>query len=180
MKTWIGAAAIAAIVSVGGVSAAETKDAAKDPMWLFTQSAEEAALEGDTLTLSGVGHKTLYFADAPGRVVGFLEHDRFITYWHSDESGWLTNPPNAALVMHTDDVDAPVILNLSDVALSDGDLVYTASLLEGDAATISGPVTIIIDPGSHPLFRDDTWASDDIPPCNPHEGFFKDFLLCLK
>ncbi len=210
MKQSIAAATLGVFLFAGGVSAEDTKDktqAAENelaPTFLFTQTAEGVELDGETLTMSGIGPKTLYFADAPGRVVGFMPHQSFVDYWHSDVSGFLTNPPNAALVLHGEaDTPTPVV-ELTDVALVDGNLVYKAKVLEGEAAAISGPASIVIDRGGGhhgggghgggghggghqergggaPTFQDYDWP-DEYPskPCNPHQGFFHDFFLCLK
>ncbi|MEQ8654657.1 MAG: hypothetical protein RIC87_19480 [Kiloniellales bacterium] len=187
MNRFVGAAALGALLFTQGAGAADAQDqppaseTTPAPTYLFTQTAEDAVLEEGSLTMSGIGAMTLYFADAPGRQVGFLPHQRFVDYWHSEGSGFVDNPPNAALVVHNA-MDAPTpIVELSDVAFEDGKLVYQAKLLEGDAARISGPASIVIDRGSgHPLFQDYPDGGDAMPPCNPHQGFFNDFFLCLK
>jgi hypothetical protein len=47
---------------------------------MFVQSAHGLTSSRNPLTLNGIGHSTLFFADRPQRVVGHLTSKKFVNY----------------------------------------------------------------------------------------------------
>jgi len=82
----------------------------KEVSLLYSLSGKSARLlpqaTGDQMTLSvgGVDQRTVWFSDRPARDAGGLPTSRLVAAWKAN--GFITDPPNAALVLHS-----PVIVN---------------------------------------------------------------------
>jgi hypothetical protein len=110
--------------------------AAQEPSeFLFVQSFESGSLEpvngqdgAFTLTLDGANPQTIYFSDRPERVFGLATTSAFL-----EGLGFTPeNPPNAALMVTTDDgVEDVLIIELLDPVWDEasGSLTYSVQVL---------------------------------------------------
>ena len=58
---------------------------------MFVQSAHGLTTSDGTLTLQGLAHSTLFFADRPQRVVGHLSTRKFVDQWGEGDPNERTN-----------------------------------------------------------------------------------------
>jgi hypothetical protein len=146
--------------------------AAEDASYLFVQSGFSSgtliADAGETfnLVLQGAPEQTVFFSDRPSRVVGAVATERFL-----EELGFEpSDPPNAALVIQTDDGTSDVIVLELTSPVYDaaaGTMSYVATLLEGFTqleATGAG-------------FTEEPLAADSIPAAFGPSSLFIDSLL---
>ncbi len=143
-----------------------------DASYLFVQSGFSSgtliADAGDTfnLVLQGAPEQTVFFSDRPSRVVGAVATKRFLEELGFDPS----DPPNAALVIQTDDGTSDVIVLELTSPVYDaaaGTMSYVATLLEGFTqleATGAG-------------FTEEPLAADSIPAAFGPSSLFIDSLL---
>lgn len=61
---------------------------------MFVQSARGLTRSYRSLTLHGLAHSTLFFADRPERVVGHLSTRKFVDQWGEGENSFANDPPN--------------------------------------------------------------------------------------
>ena len=81
---------------------------------MFVQLAHSLTNEDNHVTLYGMAHSTLFFADRPQRVVGHVNTVKFVNEWGIGENNFAEDPPNAVLsFMETGDTipeEATVVL----------------------------------------------------------------------
>src|SRR5260370_31568252 len=95
---------------VAGAAAAAKADIVPS---LFVLNSRGAALQGDTLTLSGVSPSSIVFADRPVRSAGHQPTADVIAEWGSGDDSFAKNPPNATMSAFAKDgtvKDAVVVL----------------------------------------------------------------------
>lgn len=141
----------------------------------FTSGILDQATEGVQswmLTLQGAPSQTVFFSDRPERVAGAVSTQRFLETLDFSPD----NPPNAALVIGTDDGSSVVILELTD-PVYDPDaatLTFITKILEIDTleATGYGFTTDPLGPDAYPpefgpasLFIDSTGCNPWDPRC---------------
>jgi len=136
------------ILVAAGALAEEKKD---QLTLLFVQTASSASLEGDTLTLKGLGKTTLYFSDRPERVAGHMDSREFVDSWGEGEDSFASDPPNAALSVLGDDDAQNLVVELRDPKWQGDDLVYSVKLIEGKMPAKAGPSSLFIDIIGRPL-----------------------------
>jgi hypothetical protein len=120
---------------------------------MFVQVAHGLTTSNGTLTLHGLGHSTLFFADRPQRVVGHLTSRKFIGEWGEGENSFAEDPPNAVVsFLETGDaVPDEVIVVLRDPQLAGNTLSYKVEVLDGVLPARAGPCSLFIDPIGRPL-----------------------------
>ncbi len=120
---------------------------------MFVQLAHGLTSEDHSVTLHGLAHSTLFFADRPQHVVGHMSTAKFVNEWGMGENSFAEDPPNAVVsFMDTGDTipeEATVILR--NPQLIDDNLSYQIEVLEGSLPTTGGPCTLFIDPVGRPL-----------------------------
>ena len=140
------------------------------PVFLFVQTFTQGSWQpgGEdglyTLTLSGVSSGTIAFSDRPERIVTLVPMQTFLNGLGFTPS----NPPNAALVIGTDDGASVVILEL------------TAPVYDADTATLTYITKILaIDTleASGYGFTTDPLGPDTYPPEFGPASLFIDSLL---
>ena len=112
---------------------------------LFVMNARGAALQGQTLTLTGVSPNSIVFADRPVRAAGHLLTQHLLEEWA--EGSFAKDPPNATVsVMGKNGAlarDAVVVLREPHL---DGDrLTFDVRVLEGNLAGADGPAAVFVD-----------------------------------
>jgi hypothetical protein len=121
---------------------------------MFVQTAAEAAVVDDVLTLHDASRSTLYFSDRPERVVGHVTSEMFVDMWDEGENSFAENPPNAVLAFLEPGEDVPedVVTVIRNPRMEGTTLSYDIEVLEGTMpAHAKGGVTLFIDPFGRPL-----------------------------
>src|SRR5215472_8210527 len=98
---------------------------------MFVQSAHALTTSADALTLHGLAHATLFFAERPHRVVGPLR--------------------SAPFIAAGDAVPEDVTVVLRDPQLRGDTLTDTIEVLDGTLPAQAGPCSLFIDPLGRPL-----------------------------
>jgi hypothetical protein len=78
-------------------AAEEAPSSEEAPSWLFVVNAEEAALSGDTLALTGVSPDVIAFTDRPDRGYGTLSMEELAAAWSEGSDSFADDPPNAII-----------------------------------------------------------------------------------
>ena len=120
---------------------------------LFVQSAHGLTSSNGSVTLHGLAHQTLFFADRPQRVVGHLTSRKFVDQWGEGEDSFAEDPPNA-VVSFLEDGDAvpeEVTMTISDPQIQGDILTYKVNVLDGTLPAEAGPCSLFIDPIGRPL-----------------------------
>jgi len=73
--------------------------------------------------------------------------------WGQGQNSFLEDPPNAVLSFLEEGDQTPegVVVTLTNPRLENGDLTYSATLLEGELPASSGACSLFIDPIGRPL-----------------------------
>ena len=121
---------------------------------MFVQTAAEASVEANVLTLLDATRSTLYFSDRPERVVGHVTTEMFVDLWDEGQNSFSEDPPNAVLAFLEpgDDVPEDVVTVIRNPRMEGTSLSYDIEVLEGTMpAHAKGGVTLFIDPFGRPL-----------------------------
>jgi hypothetical protein len=120
---------------------------------LFVQSAHGLTTSNGTMTLHGVAHQTLFFADRPQRVVGHLTSKKFVDQWDEGEDSFAEDPPNAVVSFLEDGDEVPeeVTMTIMDPEIDGDTLTYKINVLDGTLPATAGPCSLFIDPIGRPL-----------------------------
>ncbi len=120
---------------------------------LFVQSAHGLTSSNDSVTLHGLAHATLFFADRPQRVVGHMHTRKFVDQWGEGEDSFAEDPPNAVVSFLEDGDTIPeeVTLTIRDPQLAGDTLTYKVDILDGILPAKAGPCSLFIDPVGRPL-----------------------------
>lgn len=134
-----------AVFGLAAACALDTDRVAKQ-RWLFFQTATGGAYDDGILTLKGVDH-TIAFTDRPAREVAHVTNDEFARAWDESDDSFADDPPNAALAYDIGDTAGQAVVNLTNITVEGGKVVYAIDVLEGEVP--AGPfdrVTLVIDP----------------------------------
>ncbi len=120
--------------------------------FLFVQEAEDVRFEGDRMTLVNPNPKTLFFADRPDDIAGYLSFNQFIKLVTEGPDNFKEDPPNATLVVMGGEEFVNVVLKLSEKPRLEGtNLVFPSiQLIQGEAPAKGGKVALFIDTVGHP------------------------------
>jgi hypothetical protein len=120
---------------------------------LFVQSAHGLTTNNGSVTLHGLAHQTLFFADRPQRVVGHLTSKKFVDEWGDGEDSFEKDPPNAVVSFLEDGDVVPeeVTMTISEPQLDGDTLTYKVNVLDGTLPANAGPCSLFIDPIGRPL-----------------------------
>jgi hypothetical protein len=119
--------------------------------YLLVQTAPSIRYADGSLTLESVHGMTLYFADRPDRVTGWLPTTEQIADWGTGDDSFASDPPNADLSILSAADDVQVVVVLTNPRLADGDLTYDVEILEGEMPAAAGPSSLFIDVVGRPL-----------------------------
>jgi hypothetical protein len=112
---------------------------------LIVMNAHGAALQGQTLTLTGVGPNSITFADRPTRAAGHLLMQHLMEEW--TVGSFAKDPPNATVSVMSRDGTAvrDAVVELRTPHLDGDRLTFDVRLLEGSLAGADGPAAVFID-----------------------------------
>lgn len=120
---------------------------------LFVQNAFGMQYDGNRLTLIDVDPKTLFFADRPDDIAGFLTFEDFIQLVSEGPDSFEHNPPNASLMIFGDDTIEQVVVEITARPIVEGaNLVYPSlNIIQGQIPAQGGANTLFIDVIGRPL-----------------------------
>ena len=120
---------------------------------LFVQEAQNVKFEDNQMTLIDVDPKTLYFADRPDEIAGYLSYKQFIDMVTEGPDNFEEDPPNATLVVMEGEDFVNVVVKLSEKPRLEGtNLVFPSiELIQGEVPAQGGKVALFIDTLGHPL-----------------------------
>jgi len=132
-------------------------------------NADGATLADGKLTLTGVSHNVIVFADRPVRAAGHESTDMFISRWGDGKDSFKKDPPNATISILGGDKDgvADAVVTISNPKLDGDKLTFDAKVLEGDLKGVNGPAALFIDwwavtPGGYVVHGHHAWYG--MPP----------------
>jgi hypothetical protein len=112
---------------------------------LFVMNARGASLQGQTLTLTGIGPNSIVFADRPVRAAGHLLTAHLLEEWSA--GSFAKDPPNATVsVLSKDGASVhDAVVELRDPHLDGDKLTFDVRVLEGDLVGADGPASVFVD-----------------------------------
>jgi hypothetical protein len=113
---------------------------------MFVQSAEGFSSTGETLSLHGMSHPTLFFADRPEREVGHIDTRRFVSMWGDGERSFDAVSPSAVLSFSEPGSERPaeVVAALSEPLMGGDTVSYRVDVLDGSLPPRGGPCVLVI------------------------------------
>lgn len=113
---------------------------------LIVLDAKGAALQGKTLTLSGVSPTSIVFADRPVRSAGHAATAHILEEWGASDS-FGKDPPNATVSVLGREGGAvkDAVVVLKSPRMQGDTLSFDVDVLEGDLAGADGPAAVFID-----------------------------------
>ena len=120
----------------------DVPDQTRPPSYFFVQSGKSLEVTSETITLVDARSKTTSITDRPDRIVDQLSNETFAARWDEGEDSFADDPPNAVVMVGG---HRPVIVVLTDIAVSANRITYDYELLHGRFPYKSAPTTIVID-----------------------------------
>jgi len=120
---------------------------------LFVQEAAGARFEDGRLTLTGLNPRTLYFADRPQDIAGYLSYQEYVDMVYEGPDNFVEDPPNATLMILDGDKLDEIVLELSAKPRMEGDdMVFSSvKLILGEPPAQGGTAVLFIDTIGRPL-----------------------------
>lgn len=136
----------------GGSWDAETTTCTAGTSLLFSLDSAGMSVDGDRLTLTGVGSQTLAFSDRPARVADWIATTTFTSFWDpGTPNSFGDDPPNALVAWQNDGRPQNVVVTLTAPTYDAGadTLAFTvAAIPDGNGATLAnydGGVSLFVD-----------------------------------
>jgi hypothetical protein len=106
-----------------------------------------ASLQGNTLTMTGVGSNSIVFADRPFRAAGHVLTKHFLKEWDEGSDSFAKDPPNATISVLSGEGDAveDAVVVLKSPKLDGDKLTFEVTVLEGSLSKATGPASLFID-----------------------------------
>jgi len=120
---------------------------------LLVQTAQSVEFVDGHIIMRGVSLSTLYLSNRSQRIVGHIGTQELVDCWRNEHSRFSTKPPAAALSFVNPDPGAvdDVVIRIDSPELTEQELVYSASILEGHLYRLNGPCTLFIDALGRPV-----------------------------
>ena len=120
---------------------------------LFVQEAGGVRFADGKLTLTDLNPQTLYFADRPDDVAGFLTYREYVELVYSGPDNFEEEPPNATLMTVDGDKMIETVLELSAKPVMEGeDMVFTSvKLILGEPPAEGVRAVLFIDTVGRPM-----------------------------
>jgi hypothetical protein len=120
---------------------------------LFVQNAFGMKFDGSQLTLIDVDPKTLFFADRPDDIAGFLTFNDFIKLVSEGPDSFKDDPPNASFMIFGEDTIDQVVVKLTARPVVEGsNMIYpSVEVIEGQLRAEGGANTLFIDVIGRPI-----------------------------
>jgi hypothetical protein len=137
------------------VAGMEPEPSAEDDMveLLFVQRSRGMQFSDNALTLVNVDSDTLYFADRPQDIAGFLSFSELVNLVGTGPDSFREEPPNATLIVLDDDSVPEAVMELSAAPQVDGNnLVFPkVKIIEGELPAEGGVSALFIDTIGRPM-----------------------------
>jgi hypothetical protein len=106
-----------------------------------------ASLQGNVLTMTGVGLNSIVFADRPFRAAGQVLTKHFLMEWDEGSDSFAKDPPNATISVLSGEGDAveDAVVVLKSPKLDGDKLTFEVTVLEGSLSKATGPASLFID-----------------------------------
>ena len=106
-----------------------------------------ATLQGNVLTMTGVGSNSIVFADRPFRAAGHVLTKHFLKEWDEGSDSFAKDPPNATISVLSAEGDAveDAVVVLKSPKLDGDKLTFEVTVLEGGLSKATGPASLFID-----------------------------------
>src|SRR5271155_3402847 len=145
----LGALAEDAITAPGQKTIGQPSQAGKGDMIpsLAVINSRGATLQGNVLTMTGVGSNSIVFADRPFRAAGHVLTKHFLKEWDEGSDSFAKDPPNATISVLSaegDSVEDAVVV-LKSPKLEGDKLTFEVTVLEGGLSKATGPASLFID-----------------------------------
>ena len=138
-----------AISAPGHKIIGQTSQAAKGDMIpsLAVINSRGATLQGNVLTMTGVGSNSIVFADRPFRAAGHVLTKHFLKEWDEGSDSFAKDPPNATISVLSGEGDAveDAVVVLKSPKLDGDKLTFEVTVLEGGLSKANGPASLFID-----------------------------------
>jgi len=120
---------------------------------LFVQEAGSAELKDGALVMKDVKPLTLFFADRPEDIAGYLTHQEYVDLVYKGPDNFQEEPPNATLMILEGDALIPVVMELSSKPkMVDGNMVYASvKIINGEPPATGKTAVLFIDTVGRPL-----------------------------
>src|SRR5271156_5094847 len=145
----LGALAEDAITAPGQKTIGQPSQAGKGDMIpsLAVINSRGATLQGNILTMTGVGSNSIVFADRPFRAAGHVLTKHFLKEWDEGSDSFAKDPPNATISVLSGEGDAveDAVVVLKSPKLEGDKLTFEVSVLEGSLSKATGPASLFID-----------------------------------
>jgi hypothetical protein len=145
----LGALAEDAITAPGQKTIGQPSQAGKGDMIpsLAVINSRGATLQGNVLTMTGVGSNSIVFADRPFRAAGHVLTKHFLKEWDEGSDSFAKDPPNATISVLSGEGDAveDAVVVLKSPKLEGDNLTFEVSVLEGGLSKATGPASLFID-----------------------------------
>ena len=138
-----------AIATPGQKTIGQPSEPAKSDMIpsLAVINSRGATLQGNVLTMTGVGSNSIVFADRPFRAAGHVLTKHFLKEWDEGSDSFAKDPPNATISVLSGEGDAveDAVVVLKSPKLDGDKLTFEVSVLEGNLSKATGPASLFID-----------------------------------
>jgi len=120
---------------------------------LFVQEAGGVRFADGELTLTDLAPQTLYFADRPDDIAGFLTYKDYVELVYSGPDNFEEEPPNATLMTVDGDTLIETVLELSAKPVMQGeDMVFSSvKLILGEPPAKGVRAVLFIDTVGRPM-----------------------------
>ncbi len=120
---------------------------------LFVQEAGGVRFADGRLTLTDLNPQTLYFADRPDDVAGFLSYREYVELVYTGPDNFEEEPPNATLLTIDGDRMIQTVLELSAKPVMEGDdMMFSAvKLILGEPPAEGVRAVLFIDTVGRPM-----------------------------
>jgi hypothetical protein len=120
---------------------------------LFVQEAAGAELREGSLILKDVRPLTLFFADRPEDIAGYLTYQEYVDLVYKGPDNFEEDPPNATLLIFDGDALIPVVMELSaKPELAGADMVYSrVKIINGEPPESGKTAVLFIDTVGRPM-----------------------------
>jgi hypothetical protein len=120
---------------------------------LFVQEAGGVRFADGKLTLTDLNPQTLYFADRPDDIAGFLTYQAYVELVYSGPDNFKEDPPNATLMTVDGDKMIETVLELSAKPVMEGENMVFSSvkLILGEPPAQGVRAVLFIDTVGRPM-----------------------------
>jgi hypothetical protein len=120
---------------------------------LFVQEAKGVEFKDGRLTMKEPNPRTLYFADRPDDIAGFMTYQEYIDTVYEGPDNFSEDPPNATLMVFDGDNLTESVLELSEKPHLEGsDMVFSSvKIIQGEPPAAGKTAVLFIDTIGRPL-----------------------------